>query len=153
MIELTLNGIPLRTADDPEQPMLWWLRDRHGLTGAKYGCGQGMCGACTVHLDGAAVRSCVVPLAAAAGRRVLTIEGLTAEHPQHPLLRAWVRHRVPQCGYCQTGQIMTAAALPATSPGPRRQAVIEAMDGNLCRCGTYSRILAAVLDAADGAVD
>jgi aerobic-type carbon monoxide dehydrogenase small subunit (CoxS/CutS family) len=144
-IELEVNG-ETRTLDtDPSMPLLWALRDLLGLRGTKYGCGIAACGACTVHLDGSPVRSCVVPLSAAAGRRVTTIEGLGGDHP---VQRAWIEEQVPQCGYCQCGQLMQAAALLQSNPAPSRQQVREAMDGVLCRCGTYLRIESAVQRAA-----
>lgn len=144
-IKLEVNG-EARTLDtDPAMPLLWALRDLLGLRGTKYGCGIAACGACTVHLDGSPVRSCVVPLSAAAGRRVTTIEGLGGDHP---VQRAWIEEQVPQCGYCQCGQLMQAAALLQSNPAPSRQQVREAMDGVLCRCGTYLRIESAVQRAA-----
>jgi isoquinoline 1-oxidoreductase subunit alpha len=134
----------------PETPLLWVVREHLKLTGTKYGCGVGMCGACTVHLDGRAVRSCQTPVASVAGKSVTTIEGLSADN-DHPLQRAWVDLQVPQCGYCQSGQIMQAAALLATSKNPSRDDIIRHMDGNICRCGTYPRILRAIERAAKGA--
>ena len=128
-------------------PLLWAIRDVIGLTGTKYGCGMAQCGACTVHLDGQAVRSCSTPLSAAAGKAVTTIEGLSADG-SHPLQKAWVAEQVPQCGYCQSGQIMQAAALLATTPQPTDAEIDSAMAGNICRCGTYSRIRAAIHLAA-----
>ncbi|MEO8637020.1 MAG: (2Fe-2S)-binding protein [Gemmatimonadales bacterium] len=130
-----------------EMPLLWALRDVIGLTGTKYGCGMAQCGACTVHLDGQAVRSCSVPVSAVAGKSVTTIEGLSADG-SHPLQRAWVAEQVPQCGYCQSGQIMQAASLLATTPAPTDAEIDSAMAGNICRCGTYSRIRAAIHLAA-----
>lgn len=146
-IQLTLNGQARELEVDPEMPLLWALRDLLGLTGTKYGCGQALCGSCTVHLDGEAVRACVTPIARAAGRRVTTIEGLSADG-QHPLQRAWVELGVPQCGFCQSGQIMTAAALLTKRPKPSDAEIDQSMGGNLCRCGTYLRIRAAVKKAA-----
>ena len=128
-------------------PLLWVIRDFLGLTGTKYGCGQSLCGACTVHLEGNAVRSCQVPLSAAAGLRITTIEGLSATG-DHPLQKAWVACDVPQCGYCQAGQIMSAAALLRETPKPTDAQIDEAMAGNLCRCGTYVRIRKAIKQAA-----
>lgn len=129
--------------DDPEMPLLWALRDVVGLTGTKYGCGIGQCGACTVHLDGAAVRSCSLPVSAAAGKSVTTIEGLS-EDGRHPLQLAWQEVDVPQCGYCQAGQLMTAAAFLRQNPNPSDEEITAAMSGNLCRCGTYPRIHRAI---------
>lgn len=148
MLVITVNGTR-REIDVPETtPLLWVLREELGLTGTKYGCGRGLCGACTVHLDGRPIRSCSVPAQAAAGLAVTTIEGLTAGGP-HPLQKAWVRHNVPQCGYCQSGQIMQAAGHLAGSAGPMTEAeIISGIEGNLCRCGTYDRIKAALLEAA-----
>lgn len=146
-MKLSVNGEPHELDVDPETPLLWVLRDRLGLTGTKYGCGAALCGACTVHIDGRAVRSCVTPVSRAADKAVTTIEGLSPDG-SHPLQRAWVRHSVPQCGFCQAGQIMTAAALLDEVPSPSETQVEQALAGNLCRCGTYLRIRAAVLDAA-----
>lgn len=148
-ITFTLNGTRKTFDAPPEMPLLWLLRDVAGLTGTKYGCGQGLCGACTVHLDGKPVRSCLVPAAQAAGHRVTTIEGLSADR-SHPVQRAWIAEEVPQCGYCQAGQIMTAAALLAATPRPTSVQIDEALAGNLCRCGTYQRIRRAVERAAGG---
>jgi isoquinoline 1-oxidoreductase subunit alpha len=137
-----------RVVDVPgDTPLLWVLRNTLGLTGAKFGCGIAACGACTVHLDGRPVRSCVVPISAAAGRRVTTIEGLSPDGG-HPVQRAWIAEHVPQCGYCQSGQIMTAAALLAGTPDPTDGEIDAAMAGNICRCGTYQRIRAAIHRAA-----
>jgi isoquinoline 1-oxidoreductase alpha subunit len=147
MIQLTVNGVAREVDADAEMPLLWALRDLLGLTGTKYGCGEALCGACTVHLDGHAVRSCVTPLRRAAGRAVTTIEGLSAAG-DHPLQRAWVELGVPQCGFCQAGQIMTAAALLAENPHPTDDDIDHSMAGNLCRCGTYVRIRAAIRKAA-----
>lgn len=143
-IRLTVNGQEYEVESSPETPLLWVLRDNLGLTGTKYGCGLGLCGACTVHLDGEAVRSCRVPLSEAAGREVVTIEGLA----DHPLQQAWLVENVSQCGYCQPGQIMAAAALLARIPNPTDDEIDEAMSGNLCRCGTYQRIRRAIHRAA-----
>lgn len=145
-IDCEINGEARSFEADPEMPLLWALRDLLGLRGAKYGCGMAACGTCTVHLDGAAVRSCVVPVIEVAGRRLTTIEGLGGEHP---VQQAWIELQVPQCGYCQCGQIMQAAALLAIHPAPTREQVREGMNGVLCRCGTYPRIAAAVLRAAE----
>jgi aerobic-type carbon monoxide dehydrogenase small subunit (CoxS/CutS family) len=143
----TLNGRSQTVDAPPEMPLLWAIRDVVGLTGTKYGCGMKLCGACTVHLDGQAVRSCSTPLSAVAGKAVTTIEGLSADG-SHALQRAWVAEQVPQCGYCQSGQIMQAAALLATTPAPTDAEIDSAMAGNICRCGTYSRIRAAIHLAA-----
>jgi isoquinoline 1-oxidoreductase alpha subunit len=149
MIQLTVNRISRSFQGDPEMPLLWFLRDELQLTGTKYGCGLGLCGACTVHLDGKAVRSCQTPMKAVAGKRVTTIEGL-APNGEHSLQAAWKQHNVPQCGYCQSGQIMQAAALLREKPHPTDAEIEEAMDGNICRCGTYQRIRAAIKSAAGG---
>lgn len=149
MLTLTVNG-ESRTVDaDGDMPLLWVLRDLLTLTGTKYGCGVGQCGACTVHVDGVAVRSCLTPVSAAAGKKVTTIEGLAAD-ADHPLLRAWVSEQVSQCGYCQPGQIMSAASLLAKKPKPTDADIDEHMSGNLCRCGTYPRIRQAIHVAAGG---
>jgi len=147
MIQLTVNGVAREVDADGEMPLLWALRDLLGLTGTKYGCGEALCGACTVHLDGRAVRSCVTPLRRAAGHAVTTIEGLSPAG-DHPLQRAWVELGVPQCGFCQAGQIMTAAALLAENPHPTNDDIDHSLAGNLCRCGTYVRIRAAIRKAA-----
>ena len=151
-IKLRVNGTERDIEADADMPLLWALRDILGLTGTKYGCGQALCGACTVHLDGQVVRSCVTPLERAAGRSVTTIEGLSSDG-SHPLQRAWVELGVPQCGYCQAGQIMTAAALLSKKPRPTDQDIEQSMAGNLCRCGTYGRIRAAIKKAAGVASD
>ena len=149
-VTLWVNGALRHAEVDPQTPLLWVLRDTFALTGTKFGCGMAQCGACTVHLDGRPVRSCVIPLAAAAGRRVTTIEGLSPDG-SHPLQLAWIAEDVPQCGYCQAGQIMTAAALLAARPHPSEAEIVAAMNGNLCRCGTYDRIRRAVRRAGEGA--
>jgi isoquinoline 1-oxidoreductase subunit alpha len=149
MIQLTVNRISRSFQGDPEMPLLWFLRDELQLTGTKYGCGLGLCGACTVHLDGKAVRSCQTPMKAVAGKRVTTIEGL-AVSGDHALQAAWKQHNVPQCGYCQSGQIMQAASLLREKPHPTDADIDAAMDGNICRCGTYQRIRAAIKSAAAG---
>jgi isoquinoline 1-oxidoreductase alpha subunit len=149
MIQLTVNGVARQFDGDPRMPLLWYLRDRLQLTGSKYGCGVGLCGACTVHLNGDAARSCVVPMSGAAGATVVTIEGLS-ERGDHPLQRAWEAGNVPQCGYCQSGQIMQAAALLKQKPRPTDHDIDAAMEGNLCRCGTYQRIRQAIKRAAGG---
>ena len=147
MIELEVNGSVRRLDVAPEMPLLWALRERLRLTGTKFGCGIGECGACTVHLDGQAVRSCVTPVAAAQGRSVTTIEGLAANGKPHPVQQAWIDEQVPQCGYCQSGQIMSAAALLAKQPNPDDRAIDAAMRGNICRCGAYARIRRAIARA------
>lgn len=147
MIKLTINGTPREVDADPEMPVLWVLRDLLGLTGTKYGCGEALCGACTVHLDGEPVRACVTPIRRAAGRALTTIEGLSKDG-EHPLQKAWVELGVPQCGFCQAGQIMSAAALLAANPNPSDEDIDRSLAGNLCRCGTYVRIRAAVRKAA-----
>ena len=147
MIAFTVNEQRVRIDADPDTPLLWIIRDHVGLTGTKYGCGAGLCGACTVHVDGKAVRSCQTMVSAVAGKTVVTIEGL-APKSDHPLQEAWIAEQVPQCGYCQSGQIMQAAALLATNKKPTRAEIIAHMDGNICRCGTYHRIIAAVERAA-----
>jgi isoquinoline 1-oxidoreductase alpha subunit len=146
-MKLRINNVEHDVDADPEMPLLWVLRDRLGLTGTKYGCGQALCGACSVHLDGEVVRSCVTPLRRAAGRAVTTIEGLSHDGT-HPLQQAWIDLRVPQCGFCQAGQIMTAAALLAAKPHPTDDEIEQSMAGNLCRCGTYPRICAAIRKVA-----
>lgn len=149
MLTLTINGEPRTVDADADMPLLWLLRDVLALTGTKYGCGVGQCGACTVHLDGAAVRSCQTPVSAAAGKSVTTIEGLSPTG-DHPLQRAWIKEQVSQCGYCQPGQIMSAAALLERKPKPTDADIDEAMSGNLCRCGTYQRVRHAIHTAAGG---
>jgi isoquinoline 1-oxidoreductase subunit alpha len=147
MIRLNVNGQDVQAAVDADMPLLWVLRDTLGLTGTKYGCGMALCGACTVHLGGQPVRSCVTPLSAVGTRAVLTIEGLSPDR-SHPVQRAWIELDVPQCGYCQSGQIMSAAALLAQNPQPTDADIDAAMSGNICRCGTYQRIRAAIHRAA-----
>ncbi|MBO9663435.1 (2Fe-2S)-binding protein [Dokdonella sp.] len=147
MITLTVNGSERQFDGDPTLPLLWYLRDALGQTGTKFGCGMALCGACTVHIDGQATRSCVTPVAAAAGKQVTTIEGLSPDG-QHPLQKAWQELNVAQCGYCQPGQIMQAAWLLKTKPNPSDADIDEMMSGNLCRCGTYTRIRAAIKQAA-----
>jgi len=146
-IQVRINGEERELDVDPEMPLLWALRDVLGLTGTKYGCGQALCGACTVHLDGQVVRACVTPTRRAAGRSVTTIEGLSPDG-SHPLQKAWVDLGVPQCGFCQAGQIMTAAALLQKNPKPTDADIEQSLAGNLCRCGTYTRIRAAIKKAA-----
>jgi len=147
MVSLTVNGKPQSFDGDPEMPLLWYLRDVLQMTGTKFGCGMALCGACTVHLDGAAIRSCLTPMRAAAGKKVTTIEGLDP-NGHNALQVAWREHGVPQCGYCQAGQIMSAAALLATNKSPSSADIDNAMSGNLCRCGTYPRIKAAIESVA-----
>jgi isoquinoline 1-oxidoreductase subunit alpha len=149
MITLNVNGETRNYEGDGDMPLLWYLRDLLGLTGTKYSCGKGLCGACTVHLNGEAVRSCVVTMAAAANAEVTTIEGLSATG-EHPLQIAWAQHDVPQCGYCQPGQIMQAASLLATNPKPSAEQIADAMNGVICRCGTYQRIEKAIASVAGG---
>jgi isoquinoline 1-oxidoreductase alpha subunit len=149
MVTLTVNGVEQRFDGDPDMPLLWYLRDEVGLTGTKFGCGQALCGACTVHLDGAAVLACITPLSAVDGARVVTIEGL-APDGNHPVQVAWRALNVAQCGYCQAGQIMQAAALLKETPAPSEADIDNAMSGNICRCGTYPRIRAAIRQAATG---
>ncbi len=146
-VRLTVNGKSHEVDVAADTPLLWVIRDTLGLTGTKYGCGIGQCGACTVHLDGEAVRSCSVPVTVADGRKVTTIEGLSAD-ASHPVQRAWVAEQVPQCGYCQSGQIMQAAALLAKTPNPPDSEIDAAMRGNICRCATYQRIRSAIHVAA-----
>jgi isoquinoline 1-oxidoreductase alpha subunit len=148
MLELTVNGKQVQIDAPDDMPLLWALRDVLGLTGTKFGCGVAQCGACTVHIDGEPVRSCVRPVGSVVGKRVTTIEGLAAGGADHPVQVAWTRLNVPQCGYCQSGQIMTAAALLASVPHPSDAEIDAALAGNLCRCGTYVRIRAAVREAA-----
>ena len=148
-ISFTVNGEVYRLDLDPRMPLLWVLRDVLGLTGTKYSCGIGECGSCTVHVEGRALRSCITPLSAVEGKHVTTIEGLSPDG-SHPLQKAWVAEQVSQCGYCQPGQIMTAAAFLTEHPRPSEDEILQAMSGNLCRCGSYQRILKAVQKAAEG---
>lgn len=145
---LTVNGQEHQVNVDPDTPILWVLREHLDLVGTKYGCGIAQCGACTIHLDGAAVRSCTLPVSAVGDRAITTIEGLS-EDGSHPVQEAWLKHDVPQCGYCQAGQIMSASALLAKNPDPTDEEIDTAMNGNICRCGTYLRIRAAIKTAAD----
>jgi aerobic-type carbon monoxide dehydrogenase small subunit (CoxS/CutS family) len=145
---LIVNGKWHELVAPADAPLLWVLRDTLGLTGTKYGCGMGLCGACTVHLDGEAVRSCQTPIGSVARRKVITIEGLSSNR-SHPIQRAWIAEQVPQCGYCQPGQIMQAAALLAKTPHPTREQIDQAMSGNICRCATYQRIRRAIQRAAE----
>ena len=147
MISFSVNGQTVSVEDPPDTPLLWVIRDTLGMTGTKFGCGVSLCGACTVHLNGNPVRSCVTPVSAAAGKKVTTIEGLSP-NGDHPLQKAWVEDQVPQCGYCQSGQIMQAAALLAKNKKPTRDQIVSHMSGNLCRCGTYNRIVDAIQRAA-----
>jgi len=146
-LKFVLNGKPQSFDGNPEMPLLWVLRDVLNLTGTKYGCGMALCGACTVHVDGEPTRSCVTRIAEVAGKRITTIEGLSADSG-HPLQRAWIEEDVPQCGYCQSGQLMSAAALLARNPRPTDGQIDQAMRGNICRCGTYGRIRKAIHRAA-----
>jgi isoquinoline 1-oxidoreductase alpha subunit len=147
MAAFTLNGKSKNVEVPPGTPLLWVLREHIGLTGTKFGCGVAACGACTVHVDGKPVRSCATPLSLVAGREVTTIEGLSPDGT-HPLQKAWIAEQVPQCGYCQSGQIMMAAALLAKNKKPTRAQIVEHMNGNICRCGTYNHIIAAIQRAA-----
>ena len=151
MTAFTLNGKAVTAKSEAETPLLWVLRDELKLTGTKYGCGIAQCGACTVHVNGKAVRACVTPVSSVKGARVTTIEGLSRTS-SHPLQKAWVREEVPQCGYCQSGQIMKAAELLASNPHPSREQIVDHMSTNICRCGTYHRIIAAIQRAARGEV-
>lgn len=145
--KLKINGQSREVNVDPATPMLWVLRDHLGLVGTKFGCGVAMCGACTIHLNGVAMRSCQLPVSAVGNQSITTIEGLS-ENGDHPLQEAWIEHDVPQCGYCQAGQIMNAAAFLKSNPNPSDADIEAAMNGNLCRCGTYTRIKAAIKTAA-----
>jgi len=145
MISLDINGKAYQVDVGSEVPLLWVIREHLKLTGTKFGCGSGACGSCTVHIDGKAVRSCQTPAGTAAGKKITTIEGLA---DTHPVVKAWIKEQVPQCGYCQSGQIMQAAALLAEDPNPSEDRIVSAMDGNLCRCGTYPRIKLAIRSAA-----
>jgi isoquinoline 1-oxidoreductase subunit alpha len=147
MLVVSVNGKAITVNADPSTPLLWVLREDLKLTGTKFGCGVAQCGACTVHVNGEATPSCVTPVSAVQGKAVTTIEGLSATS-DHPLQKAWVAERVPQCGYCQSGQIMQAAALLAKTPKPSREEIVEHMNGNICRCGTYPRIVRAIERAA-----
>lgn len=146
-VMLTINGKAVSVTAEPDTPLLWVVREHLKLTGTKYGCGVAACGACTVHVDGKAVRSCQLRLSQVAGRKITTIEGLS-EKGDHPLQKAWIAEQVPQCGYCQSGQIMQAAELLAKTKTPTREQIVEHMDGNICRCGTYPRIVRAIERAA-----
>ena len=147
LFEIKINGEIKEVNVDPATPILWVLRDHLQLFGTKYGCGIAQCGSCTVHLDGNAVRSCIIPVSGVVGKEITTIEGLS-DNGDHPVQQAWLEHDVPQCGYCQTGQIMSAAALLNKNPNPNDQDIDDAMHGNICRCGTYGRIKAAIKTAS-----
>ena len=148
MISLNVNGKAMKVDVAPDTPILWVLRDALGMTGTKFGCGMALCGACTVHLDGAAIRSCVTPVSAAEGKKITTIEAMSANKAGKAIQAAWIKHDVPQCGYCQSGQIMSATALLAGNARPSDADIDAAMSGNICRCGTYNQIRAAIHDAA-----
>ncbi|GAB7549993.1 MULTISPECIES: (2Fe-2S)-binding protein [Cupriavidus] len=148
MTTLDINGKPLQVDVDPSTPLLWALRDSLGMTGTKFGCGMAACGACTVHVNGQATRSCVTPVSAAQGARITTIEGVTGDKVGRAVLDAWIKHDVAQCGYCQNGQVMSAVGLLRSKKHPSDADIDQAMAGNLCRCGTYQRIRAAIKDAA-----
>jgi isoquinoline 1-oxidoreductase subunit alpha len=147
-IQFIVNGKPQSVEVPPNMPLLWVLRDTLGMTGTKFGCGMALCGACTVHLEGEAIRSCITPISSVAGKKVTTIEGLSSDR-SHPVQRAWIEVDVPQCGYCQSGQIMSASALLAKSAKPSDSEIDDAMKGNICRCGTYQRIRQAIHRAAE----
>jgi len=147
-LKLNINDQVFTLDVDPTMPLLWAIRDFAQLTGTKYGCGIAQCGACTIHIDGKAVRSCSIPVSAAVNKKIVTIEGLSSDG-SHPLQRAWEEVDVPQCGYCQAGQIMTAASLLSTNPNPSEEEIVKAMTGNICRCGTYTRIQKAIKRAAE----
>lgn len=152
MVQLTVNGKAQKIDIDPDTPVLWAVREQLGLNGTKFGCGASLCGACTVHIDGEPVRSCVTPLSDAEGKEVTTIEGIAApDGTLHAVQEAWIKHQVPQCGYCQSGQIMSAVALLKENSNPSDEDIDTAMAGNVCRCGMYSRIKAAIKTAAKGA--
>jgi isoquinoline 1-oxidoreductase alpha subunit len=147
MISFVVNDKDVHSEQPGDTPLLWVVREELGLTGTKFGCGAAQCGACTVHVNGKPVRSCTTPVSAVSGKKVTTIEGLSAAG-DHPLQKAWIAEQVPQCGYCQSGQIMQAAALLATNKNPSREQIVKHMDGNICRCGTYNRIVSAIQRAA-----
>ncbi|QBC30670.1 MULTISPECIES: (2Fe-2S)-binding protein [Pandoraea] len=148
MVSFQLNGRAVQVDVDPATPLLWTLRDALNMTGTKFGCGMALCGACTVHLDGAPIRSCITPVSAVAGKAITTIENVGADAVGRAVQNAWVKHDVPQCGYCQSGQIMSATALLRENKQPNDEQIDAAMSGNICRCGTYARIRAAIKDAA-----
>jgi len=147
MTKFVVNGKEVNSEQPADTPLLWVIREELGLTGTKFGCGIAQCGACTVHINGNPVRSCSTPVSAAAGKKVTTIEGLSPSG-EHPLQKAWIAGQVPQCGYCQSGQIMQAAALLAKNKNPSREQIVQHMNGNICRCGTYNRIIGAIQRAA-----
>ena len=147
-ITFTVNGQEQTVDVDASTPLLWVIRNNLELTGTKFGCGMAQCGACTVHIDGSATRSCITPVSSVAGKEITTVEGLSEDGLSHPLQQAWIETQAPQCGYCQSGQLMTASALLANNPHPSDAEIVEAMQGNLCRCGTYERIFNAVKIAA-----
>jgi isoquinoline 1-oxidoreductase alpha subunit len=146
-ISFNLNGSAVSVQSEPDTPLRWVIRDEIGLTGTKFGCGKAQCGSCTVHVNGSAVRACQTPVSSVSGKKVATVESLSADN-SHPLQKAWIKHQVPQCGYCQSGQLMSAAALLSKNKNPSDGDIDAAMSGNLCRCGTYNRVRAAVKDAA-----
>jgi len=148
MIRFKLNGQEKTFDGDPQMPLLWYVRDIAGLSGTKFGCGMGLCGACTVHRNGKAVRSCSTPMSGVAGQEIVTIEAISVQGDLHPVQKAWIENSVPQCGYCQSGQIMQAVALLSATPKPSDAEIENAMAGNICRCGTYQRIRAAIKQAA-----
>jgi isoquinoline 1-oxidoreductase alpha subunit len=150
---IKVNGVPHSVDVDDDTPLLWVLRDVLGMTGTKFGCGMALCGACTIHIDGKPVRSCITPISAAAGKRITTIEAIGATAAGRKIQQAWIELEVPQCGYCQSGQIMSATALLAAKPNPTDSDIDAAMSGNICRCGTYARIRAGIKHAAHGAVN
>ena len=147
MVKFVVNGRDAHSEQPEDTPLLWVIRDELGLTGTKFGCGVAQCGACTVHVNGASVRACIAPVSSVAGKKVTTIEGLSPA-ADHPLQKAWIAEQVPQCGYCQSGQIMQAAALLAKNKTPTRAQIVQHMNGNICRCGTYNRIVSAIQRAA-----
>lgn len=152
MLNLIVNGREYQVDVAADTPLLWVIRENLGFTGTKFGCGIAQCGACTVHMNGAPIRSCVTPVSSAEGAQITTIEGLAGEQGLHPLQEAWIAEQVPQCGYCQSGQIMSAVALLRDNPDPDEAAIDQAMSGNVCRCGMYSRVKKAIRRAADGGV-
>lgn len=152
-VMLTVNGQEKSLDIEDDTPLLWVVRDELGLKGTKFGCGAALCGACTVHLNGTPIRACSTPVSLVAGQAITTIEGLSDGDELHPLQQAWIEHNVPQCGYCQSGQLMSAAHLLATNPSPSEDDIVAAMSGNLCRCGTYSKIIAAVKSVASQGED
>jgi isoquinoline 1-oxidoreductase alpha subunit len=153
MMKIVVNGVERSVEFEPDTPLLWVVRDELKLKGTKFGCGKGLCGACTVHLNGAPIRSCITPVSAVEGQKITTIEGIGSEDSPHPLQVSWSELNVPQCGYCQSGQLMSASALLANNPNPTDEDIDGAMSGNLCRCGTYPRIKAAIHQAADSFKD